>query len=41
MRSNIREIDLSAKAFLTSNGVIQSIPTEWNNVIRNANFSME
>ena len=33
--------DLSANAFLTLYGVIQSIPIEWKNVIRNANFSVE
>ena len=35
------QFNLSANAFLTWYGVIQSIPTEWKNVIRNANFSME
>ena len=33
--------DLSANAFLIWYGVIQSIPIEWKNVIRNANFSIE
>ena len=33
--------DLSANAFLTWYGVIQSIPTEWKNLIRNTNFSVE
>ena len=32
------KFDLSANAFLTWYGVIQSIPTKWKNVIRNANF---
>ena len=35
------KFDLSANAFLTWYGVIQSIPTEWKNVIRNTNFSIE
>ena len=35
------KFDLSANAFLTWYGVIQSIPTECKNVIRNANFSIE
>ena len=33
--------DLSANAFLTLYGVIQSIPTEWKSVSRNANFPIE
>ena len=41
MGSNIKEIDLSASAFLTWYAVIQSIPTEWKNVIRISDFSME
>ena len=32
MGSNIKEIDLSASAFLTWYAVIQSIPTEWKNI---------
>ena len=35
------KFDLSANAFLTWYGVIQSIPTEWKNIIRDANFSVE
>ena len=35
------KFDLSANAFLTWYGVIQSIPTEWKNLIRNTNFSVE
>ena len=35
------KFDLSANAFLTWYGVIQSIPTEWKNIIRDANFSIE
>ena len=35
------KFDLSANAFLIWYGVIQSIPTKWKNVIRNANFSIE
>ena len=34
------KFDLSANAFLTWYGVIQSIPTEWKNIIRDANFSI-
>ena len=34
------KFDLSANAFLTWYGVIESIPMEWKNVIRNANFSI-
>ena len=35
------KFDLSANVFLTWYGVIQNIRTEWKNVIKNANFSME
>ena len=35
------KFDLSANEFLTWCGVIQSISTEWKNIFRNANFSIE
>ena len=35
------KFDLSANAFLTWYGVIQSFPTEWRNIIGDANFSIE
>ena len=35
------KFDLSANAFLTWYRVVQIIPTEWKNAVRNSNFSME